>query len=334
MTTSILPVSAAALTTACAALKTGKLVGFATETVYGLGADASNADAVAAIYAAKDRPHHNPLICHLANCNQAFLHGIETPVARQLADAFWPGPMTLVLEKHPESPVCNMATAGLDSIALRVPGQASARALLQQVNLPIAAPSANRSGRISPTRASHVREELGDCDQLVLILDDGDCSCGLESTVIDVRAGQPQILRPGAITAEMINTVLNEAETTTASASTSDTEADRITRSPGMMDRHYAPTTPLIMDCQSPTPDDAWLGFGSEPIFSQTSGPRLNLSPDGDLDEAAARLFSLLRQLDKAGTRRICVAPIPHHGIGIAINDRLRRAALGSTRDN
>lgn len=291
---------------------------FPTETVYGLGADATNARAVAAIYAAKGRPSFNPLISHVADLDAVAAQATLNTLARSLAEAFWPGPMTLVLPRTATSRVCDLATAGLSTLGIRVPSHPVAQALLAAARIPIAAPSANRSGHVSPTLAAHVEEDLRQAD--VMILDGGATSVGLESTVIDATADRPVILRLGGIARDAIEAVLAMP----VAIATGDTG---MPASPGMLARHYAPRTPVRLNAQAPAADEAWLGFGPEHVTA--AGPRLNLSPGGDLLEAAANLFAALRTLDAAGARAIAVAPIPEHGLGEAINDRLRRAALG-----
>lgn len=299
---------------AAAAIKQGKLVAFGTETVYGLGGDATNSDAVAKIYAAKGRPSFNPLISHVESTNRAFEYGQPTLIAQQLADSFWPGPMTLILDRMPQDAethyVCDLATAGLDSIALRVPAKDAARQFLIAADVPIAAPSANRSGRISPSRAEHVLDELEDADDLASILDMGPAENGLESTVIDARGDVPIILRPGAITPNMIKAVTGVSPSAAG---------DKII-SPGQLESHYAPDTAVALDVTAPAHNDVMIGFGKMTCD-------FNLSLEGDLVEAAANLYHMLRQADAANAARIAIAPIPQEGLGIAINDRLRRAA-------
>jgi len=300
---------------AAAHIRSGKLVAFGTETVYGLGGNAVDGEAVARIFRAKGRPSFNPLISHVPEAEIAFSLGVPTGLAETLASAFWPGPMTLVLGQRDNCPVSSLATSGLDSIALRVPGSALAGAFLREVALPVAAPSANRSGRISPTRADHVQEELGDIADLALILDTGACVEGLESTVIDARGQKPVILRPGSVTAEMIRDVTG----------TDLENAGDDVLSPGQLTSHYAPRTPLVLNQHAPQESDAWIGFGStEHIRAHAA---FTFSEHGDLIEAAACLYDILRQADAAGAERIAIAPIPSGGIGTAINDRLSRAA-------
>lgn len=292
-------------------LRAGRLVAFPTETVYGLGADATDEDAVARIFAAKDRPRFNPLISHLPAAAAAFVLGEATPDAERLAAAHWPGPLTMVLRRRPGCPIAWLTSAGLETIALRVPGSVAARALLAEVGRPVAAPSANRSGRVSPTTAGHVADELG--DRLALILDGGPCPVGLESTVVDLSGEHPRLLRPGAVTREQLEAVLGPVAQAAA--------GDAIT-APGMLASHYAPHAAVRLDATDRRPGEAFLDFGA----SRGDADR-DLSPSGDLVEAAARLFAALRSLDRPGVAAIAVAPIPGDGLGAAINDRLRRAA-------
>ncbi|KAB2912577.1 MAG: threonylcarbamoyl-AMP synthase [Hyphomicrobiaceae bacterium] len=302
---------------AAAILRDGGLVAFPTETVYGLGGDATNGRAVAAIFAAKGRPSFNPLIVHVADAGAASRLAHLTPLARRLAAAFWPGPLSLVLVKQPDCPIADLATAGLDTIAVRVPAHPIARALLQAADLPIAGPSANRSGHVSPTTAQHVDADLG--DKVALILDGGATPVGLESTVVDATGGTPVILRPGGVTRADIARVAGGRVEIAGGEETSRPA------SPGMLARHYAPATRIRLDARGAVPGEALLAFGAQ--VPHHAGPMVNLSPGGDLVEAAANLFSALRTLDAAGATAIAVMPIPDTGLGEAINDRLRRAA-------
>ncbi len=305
---------------AAAILRGGGLVAFPTETVYGLGGDATSGRAVAAIFAAKGRPAFNPLIVHVADVDAASRLAQMTPLARRLAAAFWPGPLTLVLAKQPGCPIADLATAGLDTIAVRVPAHPIARALLQAAALPIAAPSANRSGHVSPTTAAHVDADLG--AKVAIILDGGATPVGLESTVVDATGDTPVILRPGGVTRADI------ARATGGTVEVAGGEETSRPASPGMLARHYAPATKLRLDARDVAHGEALLAFGA-PV-PQHSGPMINLSPGGDLVEAAVNLFSALRTLDAAGATAIAVTPIPNTGLGEAINDRLRRAARSS----
>lgn len=294
----------AAIAQAAALVRAGGCVAVPTETVYGLAADATNAAAVAGIYAAKERPAFNPLIVHVASLADAeALAGFDS-VARTLAERFWPGPLTLVLPARAGSPIASLATAGLPTVALRNPAHRAMRALIEASGLPLAAPSANASGRISPTTAAHVLASLG--GRIPMIIDDGPTTAGIESTVVGVSEGTVRLLRPGPITAEALGVPL--------ALSVATIEA------PGQSASHYAPRTPLLLD-QMRTDADMWLiGFGRVPGQAM-------LSARGDLAEAAANLFARLHEADASGCTTIGVAPVPNHGLGAAINDRLRRAA-------
>ena len=305
-----------AIAAAAEHLCAGRLVAFPTETVYGLGADATNAEAVAQIFAAKGRPRFNPLIVHVLGADAADQHAVLTPLARRLADAFWPGPLTLVLKKRGSSPLADLVTGGLDSLAVRSPDHPVARALLQETGRPLAAPSANRSGRVSPTQAVHVAADFG--DEVAMILDAGPTAQGLESTIIDARGQKPVLLRPGAVAVETIEAVLGAPVMRPILA------GDRPT-APGQLMSHYAPHARVRLNARDVRPGEALLAFGPEPLAA--NGQVINLSPAGDLTEAAASLFAALRALDATGAETIAVMPIPEHGLGEAINDRLRRAA-------
>jgi len=299
------------LARAAAYLLAGKLVAFPTETVYGLGADATNGAAVAAIFAAKQRPSFNPLISHLADAGAVEEFALWNDAARALAQAFWPGALTLVLPRRPDCAIVQITSAGLDSVALRVPSDPAAHALLAAVGRPVAAPSANRSGRISPTTAGHVAQELG--HDVALILDGGPCDIGLESTVVGFHQETPVLLRPGGISSEQLQAVAGAVEILTRVPPTPS--------APGQLASHYAPDKALRLNASEGAPGEVFLGFGPG-----CPGDH-NLSPTGDLIEAAARLFVMLRQLDQGQGQAIAVAPIPEYGLGRAINDRLRRAA-------
>jgi L-threonylcarbamoyladenylate synthase len=302
---------AAAIVRAARLLRDGRLVAFPTETVYGLGADARNGRAVANIFAAKGRPRFNPLIVHIASLAEAERHAEFPEAAMRLAKHFWPGALTLVLPRRTGTDLSELVSAGLDTVALRVPAHPVAAALLKEAQLPIAAPSANPSGRISPTTAAHVAEGLA--GKVDFILDGGPASLGLESTVIGFEGEWPVLLRPGAIARPQIEGVAGPLG-----------RADETIRSPGQLESHYAPDAPLRLDVQDAAQGELLLGFGATP------GATLNLSPTGDLKEAAANLFAMLRELDAKATR-IAVAPVPETGLGEAINDRLRRAAAPRT---
>jgi L-threonylcarbamoyladenylate synthase len=307
-----------AIAEAAAALRRGELVAFPTETVYGLGADATNARAVAAIFEAKGRPRFNPVIAHVADVAAVGRLGKLTAHGRRLADAFWPGPLTLVLEKQSDCPVADLATAGLATVGVRVPAHPIARWLLLEAGVPVAAPSANRSGRVSPTTAAHVAADLA--DRVAMILDGGPTAVGLESTVIDVTGKWPVILRLGGVSRGDIAKAIGSPVVELATG-----DADK-PASPGMLARHYAPATRLRLDARDVRDGEALLAFG--PRIPAHAGPVINLSASGDLTEAAANLFAALRTLDAAGATAIAAMPIPEEGLGEAINDRLRRAAI------
>jgi L-threonylcarbamoyladenylate synthase len=291
-------------------LRSGQIVAIPTETVYGLAADASNADAVAKIYAAKGRPDFNPLIVHVADQSAAENLAEFSPMAHQLAQAFWPGPLTLVLPLRPDADIAGAVTAGLPTIALRCPAHPVMQALLKKTGLNIAAPSANKSGGISPTRAEHVLAGLGGA--VPMILDGGPCSAGLESTIVAVRDNGWQILRPGPVTSAEIERVLG---TSPLAASGDNIEA------PGQLASHYAPSKAVRLNAIQQEPGEWHIGFGA--IEGND-----NLSASGDLAQAAANLFEALHRADASAALSISVAPIPHEGIGVAINDRLQRASI------
>jgi L-threonylcarbamoyladenylate synthase len=306
-----------AVAEAAACLRAGGLVVMPTETVYGLAADATSDAAVAAIYAAKERPAINPLIAHVLDIEAAREQAIFSAEAETLARAFWPGPLTLVLPVASSCGISLLARAGLDTVAVRSPSHETARALIAAAGVPLAAPSANRSGAVSPTAAAHV---VGDLDGRVdWILDGGPCRYGLESTIVACLSGGPLLLRPGAITREAI-------ESTLGSPVDSIGAPQGAPNAPGQLASHYAPRAELRLDAASASSDEAVLDFGAS-LNGGAAGGRLDLSPSGDLVEAASHLFSYMRALDAGGATRIAVAPIPAHGLGAAINDRLRRAA-------
>jgi L-threonylcarbamoyladenylate synthase len=299
-------------------LRRGGLVAFPTETVYGLGADATRAEAVARIYAAKERPRFNPLIAHVASLDAARREGVFDESALALAARFWPGPLTLVVPGASGASVCDLARAGLDSVALRVPAHPLAHALLERVGRPVAAPSANRSGRVSPTTAAHVLTDLE--GRIDAVLDGGPTAVGLESTIV-ACLGAPRLLRPGGVPREAIEAALGRK----LLGATGDAGAPR---APGMLASHYAPRAKVRLDIDGIAAEEAALLFGAfEPPGLAAARAILNLSESGDLAEAAARLFGHLRTLDASGAESIAVAAIPEHGLGEAINDRLRRAA-------
>jgi L-threonylcarbamoyladenylate synthase len=310
----VLAPTAENIAAAAEALRAGRLVAFPTETVYGLGANAADDRAVAAVFAAKNRPSFNPLIIHLADLAAAEALVRMDERARILAERFWPGPLTLVLPRQAGCPVSLLASAGLDTLAVRVPRHLVATRLLRAFGGPIAAPSANPSGRLSPTAASHVAEGLG--SHLAMILDDGPTAIGLESTVVDLSRTPPRLLRPGGLTSEEIEAAIGPL---------AGVEAGARPQAPGMLESHYAPELPLRLDATTVASDEALLAFG--PGVPAGARKTLNLSPAGDLTQAAANLFAHLRRLDASGARRIAVMPVPEQGLGRAINDRLRRAA-------
>lgn len=298
---------------AAATLARGDLVGLPTETVYGLGADATNAEAVAKIFAAKDRPHFNPLISHVASLEAAEALGVFSPLARKLAEAFWPGPLSLVVPRQPDCAVCDLACAGLDTIALRVPSHPLMQQVLRAFGKPVAAPSANVSGRPSPTTADHVLAEFG--DKLTLVVDGGPCAVGLESAVVAVIGDQATLLRLGGLSRA-------ELEAVAGPLLAPDASSKAAPASPGMVLRHYAPRAPVHLNGTSAGSGEVMIGFG--PGFD---GADFNLSAAGDVVEAAAHLFSMLRAADALNPSAIVIATIPETGLGEAIADRLRRAA-------
>jgi L-threonylcarbamoyladenylate synthase len=309
----ISPAGAVAIARAAALLRAGRLVAFPTETVYGLGGDATNDHAVAAIFAAKARPRFNPLIVHVRDLAGAERLAVFNSPARRAAARFWPGPMTLVLPRQADGGLSLLASAGLDTVAIRVPAHPVAQALLREADRPIAAPSANRSGRVSPTQGAHVAEDLG--DDVALILDDGPTPVGLESTVLDVSGEFPALLRPGPVTFEALTNLLGPIAL----------PGSGLPRSPGMLPSHYAPRLPVRVAATEASPGEALLAFG--PDAPSGFAEVLWLSRSGDLAEAAANLFAMLRRLDRPSFTGIAVMPIPEHSLGRAINDRLRRAA-------
>jgi len=322
LATRILRADAASIAEAARILAAGGLVAFPTETVYGLGADATNGRAVARLYEAKGRPAFNPLIAHVADPAAAHALARFDANARRLAAAFWPGPLTLVLAKAAGCPVAALATAGLDTIAVRVPDHSVARALLKALAKPIVAPSANRSGHVSPTTAAHVQADLG--GRIDLIVDGGATPVGVESTIV-ACLGEPVLLRPGGVAREAIERALgrNLAEAPSGSAA-----GDGAPIAPGMLASHYAPRTRLRLNVSRVEPGEALLAFGrAQPQGAERAKTMLNLSARGDLIEAASNLFSQLRALDATGASAIAVMPIPGDGLGEAINDRLARAA-------
>jgi L-threonylcarbamoyladenylate synthase len=314
-TTRVLNADRDAIAAGARVLAAGGLVAFPTETVYGLGADATNGEAVARLYAAKGRPRFNPLIAHVANAQAAQALARFSNDARRLAEAFWPGPLTLVLPKAERCAVSELATAGLDSVGVRVPDHPVAHDLLAAFKKPIVAPSGNQSGHVSPTTAQHVLADLG--GRIDLAIDGGATSVGLESTIVSC-IDTPALLRPGGLPREAIERVLGHP------LAVANEPPDEAPLAPGMLASHYAPRTPLRLNASDLRPGEALLAFGAD---APNTARVLNLSISGDLVEAAANLFSHLRALDNFGARAIAVMPIPNEGLGEAINDRLARAA-------
>jgi L-threonylcarbamoyladenylate synthase len=318
--TEVLQSDEAGIARAAVLLRAGELVAFGTETVFGIGADATNDRAVAAIFAAKQRPTFNPLICHYPDADAAFADVVANAAARRLAAAFWPGPLTMVLPRRNECAVSLLASADLDTLAVRVPAQDVALSLLRATGRPVAAPSANRSGHVSPTTAQHVLAELA--GRIAAVLDSGPCPVGVESTVLDLSGNDPILLRPGGATAEAIEAAIGPVQRVDTM------QASGALRSPGLLASHYAPRLPVRLNAEDVRPDEALLAFGP-PLPGASLA--FQLSAAGDLTEAAARLFAGLRALDADGARLklagIAVMPIPERGLGLAINDRLRRAS-------
>ncbi len=307
--TRLVPCDQGGIAAAAQLVRQGQPVAVPTETVYGLAADATDGEAIARIYEAKGRPSFNPLIVHVLGLDQAERIARFDEPARLLAGRFWPGPLTLVLPLLEDSRIAPLATAGLGTIALRAPAHPAMRALIEAVGRPLAAPSANASGRTSPTSAEHVLSSLG--GRISLVVDGGPTQLGLESTILMIDGGAPRLLRPGPITLEELRQM---HPATTAAEATAHIEA------PGQLASHYAPAKPLRLDATSARPDEWLIGFG-------TVRGHDSLSQSGDLREAAARLFAALHQADRQPQARIAVAPVPEQGLGAAINDRLRRAA-------
>lgn len=315
--TQILSADKAGVAQAAALLRQGALVAFGTETVYGLGGDATNADAVAAIFAAKGRPALNPLICHYPSADRVFRDVVSNPRAERVAEAFWPGPLTLVLPRRTDCAVTLATGAGLGTLAVRVPAHPSATALLVAAARPVAAPSANRSGQVSPTSVRHVLDGLD--GRIAAVLDSGACRVGVESTVLDLSGAEPVLLRPGGVSRENLEACLGPVRLP---------GDESVMRSPGMLASHYAPALPVRLHATAVADNEALLAFGGV-----LAGARcvFQLSASGDTAEAAGRLFEGLRWLDSEAARlgavRIAAMPVPDAGLGLAINDRLRRAA-------
>lgn len=307
-----------ALSAATAILAAGGVVAMPTETVYGLAADATNPGAVTRIYETKGRPRFNPLIAHMADLAMAEAYGAFDPLSKKLAAAFWPGPLTLVVPLLPGAPIHPLATAGLDSVGIRVPRGFAGR-LIGAFGRPLAAPSANRSGRISPTSAAHVDADLG--GRIPLILDGGAAAVGVESTIVKVEDGAVRLLRPGGVAAEAIEALIG-------ARLQRPTRPGAAIEAPGMLASHYAPDVPIRLDAGEIGPDEALINFAGQTVAgAEQAHWRTDLSPSGDLAEAAAQLFDAMKRADRSGATAIAVAPIPHHGLGEAINDRLSRAA-------
>lgn len=322
--TELLIADPAGITRAAELLRAGALVAFGTETVYGLGGDATSAEAVAGIFAAKDRPAFNPLISHYPAAAAAFEDVVANTMARTLASVFWPGPLTLVLPRRALSRVARLTGAGLDTLAVRVPAQREALILLAATNRPVAAPSANRSGQVSPTTAAHVMAGLD--GRIAAVLDSGACGVGVESTVLDLSGPRPVLLRPGGVTLEVIEAVIGMVEQGRMGGAI---------RSPGMLASHYAPSLPVRLEARTAAPDEGLLAFGPP---CADPGAVYQLSETASLTEAAARLFDGLRWLDalggRLGLRGIAAMPVPIAGLGRAINDRLCRAAAPRPRQS
>lgn len=294
---------------ACALWQQGDVVAIPTETVYGLAADAEQDIAVAKIFSVKGRPQFNPLILHVSSLEQLDAYAEITPLLMKAAATFWPGPLTFVLKRRAQARLSYLVTAGLDTVAVRLPAHPVAQDLIRTYGKPLAAPSANKSNSISPTSAADVEASLG--NQIPLIIDGGVTTVGLESTIVDLTAQIPMILRPGGVTAEALSEVLGELSYASSGAAI---------KAPGMLKRHYAPSIPVRLNAFEKRQGEVMLGFGDKPCD-------LNLSEQGDLQEAAANLFRMMRLLDNSEYQGIAVAPIPQHGLGVAINDRLSRAA-------
>ena len=307
-----------ALARAVETLGRGVPVAIPTETVYGLAADATNPQAITRIYEMKGRPRFNPLICHMADLAMAERHAVFDPLSRRLAEAFWPGPLTLVVPVRPESPIHPLARAGLDTVGIRVPTGIASR-LLAAFGRPLAAPSANTSGRISPTTARHVADDFG--ERLELVLDGGAAKVGLESTILKVEGETIRLLRPGGLDAAEIERVIGRPVTR------NDTAGATIV-APGMLASHYAPDAPVRLDASDVKPGEVLIRFGGKALAGEAEAALvLDLSPAGDLAEAAANLFGYMKKADAVGARSIAFSPIPATGLGEAINDRLQRAA-------
>ncbi len=316
---SILQAPKEALDAALAELRAARPIAMPTETVYGLAADATDPAAITRIYEVKGRPRFNPLIAHMADLGMARIHARFDPLSEKLAHAFWPGPLTLILPLRDDSGIHDLCTAGLDTVGVRVP-QGFAGDIIRAFGKPLAAPSANTSGAISPTTAAHVSEDLG--EKISLVLDGGSAGVGVESTIVKVEAdGRVRLLRPGGIAAEEIEAVLGRPLERAE-------KAGAAIEAPGMLASHYAPEAGMRLNAEAPLEGEAYLAFGPGAVTDREKAAFFdNLSPSGDLAEAASRLFAAMKAADRSGARVIAVAPIPDHGLGEAINDRLSRAA-------
>lgn len=318
----IIPIDGArdeAIDAAIGILKKARPVAIPTETVYGLAADATDPAAITSIYETKGRPRFNPLICHMADLAMAERHARFDPVSRQLAERFWPGPLTLVLPLSADSAIHPLATAGLDTVGIRVP-KGFAGDLIRAFDRPLAAPSANSSGKISPTTAEHVNADLG--GRIELVIDGGPCPVGVESTIVKVEDGRIRLLRPGGVPVEAIEAATGLSVERPKAAGTAAIEA------PGMLASHYAPNAHVRLEASGIAAGEALIRFGAAPVAGMEKAQVVfELSPSGDLNEAAANLFGLLKKADQTGAAGIAVTPIPNHGLGEAINDRLKRAA-------
>ncbi|SSC70218.1 unnamed protein product [Ciceribacter sp. T2.26MG-112.2] len=313
------PDQGAAIDAAAAVLAEARPVAIPTETVYGLAADATDPGAITSIYETKGRPRFNPLICHMADLAMAERHATFDPLSRKLAERFWPGPLTLVLPLKAESTIHPLATAGLDTVGIRVP-KGFAGELIRAFGRPLAAPSANSSGRISPTTAQHVEADLG--ERIELVIDAGPCPVGVESTIVKIEDGRIRLLRPGGVPVEAIEEATGLAVERPNATGTAAIEA------PGMLASHYAPNAHVRLDAASVMPGEALIRFGNRPVAGMDQAAAVfDLSPSRDLAEAAANLFGFLKRADQTGANGIAVTPVPDHGLGEAINDRLKRAA-------
>ncbi|MCD7110906.1 threonylcarbamoyl-AMP synthase [Rhizobium sp. DKSPLA3] len=316
---------AGALARAVDVLGRGRPIALPTETVYGLAADATRAEAIASIYEVKGRPRFNPLISHVSDMEMAARHGLFDPISRRLAEAFWPGPLTLVVARAPDSAVHALATAGLETLGLRMP-EGFARAVISAFGKPLAAPSANTSGRISPTTAAHVADDLGSA--IDLILDAGPAGIGLESTIVKVENGQLRLLRPGGLAAADIEAVAGQRLLRPETAGAAIQAVGAALEAPGMLASHYAPDAAVRLDATEVRPGEALIRFGGVALPGEEKAAIvLDLSPTGNLREAAAHLFSYMKQADATGARTIAFSAIPDDGLGEAIRDRLERAA-------